>query len=50
MTPPPLAKSWEQFGFFKMQMGMEMDSSVSHLTIVHVRVLIPPKKNEFEAI
>ena len=24
--------------------GMEMDSSVSHLTIVHVRVYINPKK------
>ena len=26
---------------------MEMDSGVSHLTIVHVRVLINPKENYF---
>jgi len=36
---------------FKMQIlsviGMEMDSSVSHLTIVHVRVYINPKKIVF---
>ena len=48
MTPPPSAKSWEQ-SEFKNQIfcdkGIEMDSVVSHFTIVHVRVLINPKTN-----
>ena len=46
--PPPSAKSWEQLDFFKSKflgvIGIEMDSGVSHLTIVHVRILINPKK------
>ena len=44
---PPLVKNWEQLDILKKQIlgvkGMEMDSGVSHLTVMHVRVKINPE-------
>ena len=47
--PPPLVEKLGTIVYFKKQMlgikGMEMDSGVSHLTIVHSRVYFNPKTN-----
>ena len=48
MTPPPLDKKLGTIRIKKSNFcvkGIKMDSGVSHLTILHVRVLINPKKN-----
>ena len=46
---PPLGKKLGTIRFFKKQIlcviGKEMDFGVTNLNIVHVRVLINPKKN-----
>ena len=53
MTPPS-AKSWEQLDIYNKQIlgvkVMEMDSGVSHLTIVHTQMFDPPPWENFPSV